>query len=124
MAAVPITINYGETVHRDFLITGLVFAEDDKLLFVVRDRKETPLIWKTLTAEYNEALGGYVAPLDITHDESEKHLPKGSYKYGLTYYHNAVDNDKGFPVDGEVVVTIARKAFKVKEAVAREEGLQ
>ena len=122
MAATPITINFGETVHRDFFITGINFdSEQDALLFVIRDKNENVLLWKVLEPEYNEDLHGWVIPLNITHAESEKQLPKGSYKYGLTYYHNYTGEE--YPTDGEVVVTIARKAFKVKESVAREEGL-
>ena len=122
MAAIPITINFGETVHRDFFITGVDFEpEHDALLFVIRDKNENVLLWKVLIPEYDDTLNGWIAPLDITHAESESQLPMGSYKYGLTYYHNYTGEE--YPTDGEVVVTIARKAFKVKEAVAREEGL-
>lgn len=124
MAAIPIIINYGETVHRVFLITGITFdVETDALLFVIRDKTEKPLIWKVLKPYYDEDLQNWCCDLDITHVESERYLPKGSYKYGLTFYHNATYTNK-CPTDGEVVVTIARKAFKVKESVAREEGLQ
>lgn len=122
MAAIPITINFGETVHRDFFITGLDFdPEHDRLLFVIRDKTEKVLLYKVLVPEEDAELGGLVAPLDITHAESEAQLPQGSYKYGLTYYHNYTGEE--YPTDGEVVVTIARKAFVVKESVAREEGL-
>lgn len=122
MAATPITINFGETVHRDFFITGIDFEpEHDALLFVIRDKTEKVLLWKVLEPEYKEDLHGWVVPLDIAHAESESQLPMGSYKYGLTYYHNYTGDE--YPTDGDVVVTIARKAFNVKEAVAREEGL-
>ena len=123
MAATPIVINYGETVHRVFLITGIDFdTETDVILFVIRDKAEKPLIWKVLTPYYDDEVQNWCCDLDITHAESERYLPKGSYKYGLTFYHN-VEYTDGYPSDGEVIVHIARKAFKVKESVAREEGL-
>lgn len=124
MPAVPIKTPFGADVLRTFATYGLECdPEKDTALFVIRDKNETVFFWKTLTPEYNEELQTWCFNLHITHEQAEK-IPKGSYKYGLTFYKDVeYDNESRIPVDGSVVAPIARKAYVVQEAVAREEGI-
>lgn len=124
MPAVPIKTPFGADVLRTFAAYGLECdPEKDTALFVIRDKSETVYFWKNLKPEYNEELQAWCFNLHITHEQAEK-IPKGSYKYGLTFYKDVeYDNEGRIPVDGSVVVPIARKAYVVQEAVAREEGV-
>ena len=124
MPAVPIKTPFGADVLRTFAMYGLECdPEKDVALFVIRDKNEMVHFWKSVKPEYNEALQAWCFNLRITHEQAEK-IPKGSYKYGLTFYKDVeYDNDGRIPVDGSVVVPIARKAYVVQEAVAREEGI-
>lgn len=124
MPAVAIQTPYGADVLRTFAVYGMECnPEKDVALFVIRDRSEVVLYWDKLTPEYSEDLQAWVFNLHITHEDAER-IPKGSYKYGLTFYKDAKYDDEGRrPIDGSVVVPIARQAFTVKESVAREEGI-
>lgn len=124
MPAVPIKTPFGADVLRTFAAYGLECdPEKDTALFVIRDKDEDVFFWKTLKPEYNEGLQAWCFNLHITHEQAER-IPKGSYKYGLTFYKDVeYDNEGRIPIDGSVVVPIARKAYVVQEAVAREEGI-
>lgn len=124
MPAVAIQTSYGADVLRTFAVYGIECnPEKDAALFVIRDRSEAVFYWDKLAPEYSEDLQAWVLNLHITHEDAER-IPKGSYKYGLTFYKDAEYNDEGrLPIDGSVVVPIARQAFIVKESVAREEGI-
>ena len=123
MPAVAIQTPYGADVLRTFAVYGMECdPEKDVALFVIRDRSEAVLYWDKLTPEYSEDLQTWVFNLHITHEDAER-IPKGSYKYGLTFYKDAEYDEGLLPIDGSVVVPIARQAFTVKESVAREEGI-
>lgn len=124
MPAVPIKTPFGADVLRTFAAYGLECdPEKDTALFVIRDKNEAVFFWDTLKPEYNEDVQAWCFNLHITHEQAER-IPKGSYKYGLTFYKDVeYDNEGHIPVDGSVVVPIARKAYVVQEAVAREEGI-
>lgn len=123
MPAVPIKTTYGADVLRTFALYGLECDPDkDKMLFVIRDKDENVLYYNVLVPEYNQELQAWVFNLHITHEIAEG-IPKGSFKYGLTLYKDA-ELHGDLPVNGTVVVPIARKAYVVKEAVAREEGIE
>lgn len=124
MPAVPIKTPFGADVLRTFAAYGLECnPEKDTALFVIRDKNETVFFWDTLKPEYSEDVQAWCFNLHITHEQAER-IPKGSYKYGLTFYKDVeYDNEGRIPVNGSVVVPIARKAYVVQEAVAREEGI-
>ena len=124
MPAVAIQTPYGADVLRTFAVYGMECnPEKDVALFVIRDRSEAVLYWDKLKPEYSKDLQAWVFNLHITHEDAER-IPKGSYKYGLTFYKDAEYSDEGqLPIGGSVVVPIARQAFTVKESVAREEGV-
>lgn len=124
MPAVPIKTPFGADVLRTFAAYGLECdPEKDIALFVIRDKNEAVFFWDTLKPEYNEDVQAWCFNLHITHEQAER-IPKGSYKYGLTFYKDVeYDNEDHIPVNGSVVVPIARKAYVVQEAVAREEGI-
>lgn len=125
MAATPIEMNEGETLHREFFVTGLACdVEKDRMLFVIRNRDETPVFYKSLVPVPTTNPEEFYFILDIPHNKSEKALTKGTYKYGLTFYKDAIDSDgDGMVDDGTVVVAVARETFRVNESVAREEGI-
>ena len=125
MAAIPIEMNEGETLHREFFVTGLTCdVEKDRMLFVIRNRDDQPVFYKALVPIPTTAPDEFYFILDIPHSKSEKALTKGTYKYGLTFYKDAVDADgDGMVDDGTVVVAVARETFRVNESVAREEGI-
>lgn len=124
MPVVPIKTPYGADVLRTFAVYGLrCDPEKDVALFVVRDKNDVVYYWDVLKPEYSEELRTWTFNLRITHEQAEK-IPKGSYKYGLTFYKDVeYDNEGRIPEDGTVVVPIGRKAYVVQEAVAREEGI-
>lgn len=140
MAVAAIKTPFGADVVKTFAVYGVEYNPDtDCALFVIRDKTEKVVYWTSLIPVYDETYQAWMFNLHITHSEAER-IPKGSYKYGITYYKDATfkteeasedEVDPGFmpsfkrlPVDGTVVVPIARKAYTVTEAVAREEGIE
>ena len=124
MPAVAIKTPFGADVLRTFAVYGMECdPEKDVALFVIRDKNETVHFWCTIKPEHSEDLQTWVFNLHITHEQAER-IAKGSYKYGLTFYKDVeYDNSGEIPQDGSVVAPIARQAYIVQEAVAREEGL-
>lgn len=117
---------YGADVCRVFAVYGIQCdPEKDAALFVIRDRSDKVFYYAVLKPEYSEELQTYIFNVHITHKDAER-IPKGSYKYGLTFYKDAIYGglDNAIPEDGSVVVPIARMTYSVYESVAREEGLR
>jgi hypothetical protein len=118
-----ITAAYGETIERKVNIRKLEMTGDDVVLFVVRDHEGRVLLWqKYLTGEDYEDTGRYFI-LTIEHTTAELRLPPSEYDWGMSVYRNPVYNSFGMPVDGDVIIPVAKGKLEIKKAISREEGL-
>ena len=113
---------FGNTIKRIIELKNGNFNPADRILFVVRDIQKNPVWWAVLPII--EEQGKYTVTIEIPHTEAIQCFKRDrSYRWGMTWYRNAVLDDTGFPIDGLVRVLVDSAAWIVCDAEARKDGI-